>query len=51
MGLVATCRLQGIDPQNYLAWAIERRGTWRTRYGVAPKHFTPTAYKRWLTEA
>ena len=26
MGLVATCRLQGIDPQNYLAWAIERRG-------------------------
>ncbi len=51
MGLVATCRLQGIDPQNYLAWAIERRGTWRTRYGLAPKELTPAAYKRWLAEA
>lgn len=48
MGLVATCRLQGIDPQNYLAWAIERRGTWRKRYGLEPKDLTPAAHKRWL---
>lgn len=45
---VATCRLQGIDPQNYLAWAIERRGTWRKRYGLEPKDLTPAAHKRWL---
>ncbi len=51
MGLVATCRLEGIDPQNYLAWAIERRGTWRARYGLAPKQLTPAAYRRWLAEA
>lgn len=50
MGLVATCRLQGIDPQNYLAWAIERRGTWRARYGLEPRELTPAAYKRWLAE-
>ena len=48
MGLVATCRLQGIDPQNYLAWAIERRGTWRGRYGLEPSELTPAAYKRGL---
>jgi len=51
MGLVATCRLQGIDPQNYLAWAIERRGTWRDRYGLEPRELTPAAYKRALTAA
>lgn len=51
MGLIATCRLQGIDPQNYLAWAIERRGTWRDRYGVEPKDLTPAAYKRALAAA
>lgn len=51
MGLVATCRLQGVDPQNYLAWAIERRGTWRARYGLEPRELTPAAYKRWLPEA
>ena len=47
MGLVATCRLQSIDPQNYLAWAIERRGTWRDRYGQGPAELTPAAYGRW----
>jgi transposase len=46
MGLVATCRLQGVDPQNYLAWAIDRRGTWRDRYGLDPRELTPAAYKR-----
>ena len=51
MGLVATCRLQGIDPQNYLAWAIERRGTWRDRYGLHPRELTPAAYKRALAAA
>jgi hypothetical protein len=50
MGLVATCRLQGIDPQNYLAWAIERRGTWRERYGLEPAQLTPAAYGRWLAK-
>lgn len=50
MGLVATCRLQGIDPQNYLAWAIERRGTWRDRYGLEPAELTPAAYGRWLAK-
>jgi transposase len=51
MGLVATCRLQGIDPQNYLAWAIERRGTWRERYGLEPAELTPAAYGRWLAKS
>lgn len=50
MGLIATCRLQGIDPQNYLAWAIERRGTWRDRYGLEPAQLTPAAYKRGLAK-
>ena len=50
MGLVATCRLQGTDPQNYLAWAIERRGTWRDRHGLEPAELTPAAYRRWLGE-
>lgn len=50
MGLVATCRLQGLDPQNYLAWAIERRGTWRDRHGLAPAELTPAAYGRWLAK-
>lgn len=51
MGLVATCRLQGLDPQNYLAWAIERRGTWRDRYGLQPRELTPAAYKSALAAA
>lgn len=51
MGLVATCRLQRVDPQNYLAWAIERRGTWRGRYGLEPRELTPAAYKRTLGAA
>lgn len=49
MGLVSTCRLQKIDPQNYLAWAIERRGTWRDKFGIPVQELTPAAYKRWLT--
>jgi hypothetical protein len=42
---------QGIDPQNYLAWAIERRGTWRERFGLAPADLTPRAYGTWLKKA
>ena len=48
MGLVSTCRMQGIDPQNYLAWAIERRGTWRDKFGIPVQELTPAAYKRGL---
>ena len=51
MGLVATCRLQGNDPQRYLAWAIERRGTWRDKFGLRPDKLTPAAYKRGLAAA
>lgn len=48
MGLVSTCRLQSIDPQNYLAWALERRGTWRKKFNLDPEQLTPAAYKRWM---
>lgn len=51
MGLVSTCRLQKIDPQNYLAWAIERRGTWRDKFKIPVDELTPAAYKRTLTAA
>ena len=51
MGLAANCRLQGIEPQNYLAWAIERRGTWRDQYGLHPQELTPAAYELALAAA
>ena len=51
MGLVATCRLQGIDPAAYLAWALDRRGTWRDRFGLHASRLTPAAYKQALEKS
>lgn len=46
MGLVATCRLQGIDPQAYSAWALDRRGTWKKKFNLPARDLTPAAYKK-----
>lgn len=51
MGLVATCRLQGIDPAAYLAWALDRRGTWRGKFGLHANQLTPAAYKQALEKS
>jgi|JI6StandDraft_1071083.scaffolds.fasta_scaffold229238_1 transposase len=50
MGLVATCRLQGVDPQAYLAWVLDRRGTRRQRYALPVSQLTPAAYKEALKQ-
>lgn len=46
LGIVATARNVGVDVEKYLAWAFERRGTWKDRYGLTPAELTPAAYKR-----
>ncbi|MCB9508470.1 MAG: IS66 family transposase [Myxococcales bacterium] len=50
MGLVATCRLKGVDPQAYLAWALDRRGTWRDKLSLPVSKLTPAAYKEALEQ-
>lgn len=50
MGLVATCRLKDIDPQAYLTWALDRRGTWREHFGLPASKLTPAAYKQALEQ-
>ena len=50
MGLVATCRLQHVDPQAYLAWALDRRGTARNKFNLPASELTPAAYKESLEQ-
>jgi hypothetical protein len=45
LGIVATCRAIGVPVQAYLAWAFERLGTHRERYGLALDEITPAAFK------
>lgn len=45
MGLAATCRHLGVDPQAWFTWALERRGTHKDVFAMAPEQITPAAYK------
>ncbi|MCA9566288.1 MAG: IS66 family transposase [Myxococcales bacterium] len=49
MGLSATCRNIGVDPQAWFTWALERRGTHADVYGMQAHQLTPAAYKATLT--
>lgn len=46
LGLVATCRSIGVDPQAYLGWALTRLGTHKDVFGMAASELTPAAFKR-----
>lgn len=48
LGVVATCRAQGISVLDYLAWAFDRLGTHRDLFGLKPDQLTPATYKRSL---
>lgn len=48
LGIVATCRAQGVPAQAYLAWAFERLGTHRDVFGLALEDMTPAAFKKTL---
>jgi hypothetical protein len=45
LGIVASCRAVGVPVQEYLAWAFERLGTHRERFGLALEQITPAAYE------
>ena len=45
LGIVATCRAVGVPVQEYLAWAFERLGTHREKFGLALEQITPAAYE------
>ena len=45
LGIVATCRAIGVPVQAYLAWAFERIGTHREKFGLALEQITPAAFK------
>ena len=48
LGIVATCRAQGVPAQAYLAWAFERLGTHRDVFDLPLEAMTPAAFKRTL---
>ncbi|MEZ4319806.1 MAG: hypothetical protein R3F61_19990 [Myxococcota bacterium] len=48
MGLSATCRNLQVDPQAYFTWALERRGTHASVFGLEAHQLTPAAYKATL---
>jgi hypothetical protein len=50
MGLVATCRLQKVDPQAYLAWALDRSGTWKKTFNLPARELTVAKYKQSLEQ-
>lgn len=45
MGVCATCRNLGVDPQAYFTWLFERVGTHKDLYGLPAAQLTPRAYK------
>lgn len=45
LGIVATCRAIGVPVQAYLAWAFERLGTHREKFGLTLEEITPAAFK------
>jgi hypothetical protein len=46
LGIVATCRAQGVPAQAYLAWAFERLGTHRDVFDLPLEDVTPAAFKK-----
>lgn len=44
MGLAATCQLQKVDFEAYLAWAFTRVGTHANQYNLEASQLTPAAY-------
>ena len=48
LGIVATCRAQGVPAQAYLAWALERLGTHRDSFALPLEAMTPAAFKKTL---
>ncbi len=49
LGIVATCRAQGVPVQAYLTWAFERLGTHRDVFALPLDQMTPAAFKMTLT--
>jgi len=43
--LICTCRLVGVDPYNYLEWALTRVVPHRSNRGLVSSDLTPHAYK------
>lgn len=50
LGVVTTAQRHGLDVLAYLTWALDRRGTWKRRYGLAASDLTPGAYKQMLEQ-
>ena len=48
LGIVATCRAQGVPAQAYLTWALERLGTHRDLFALPLEEMTPAAFKKTL---
>lgn len=48
LGIIATCRAQGVPAQAYLAWAFERLGTHRAVFDLPLEAITPAAFKKTL---
>ncbi len=48
LGIVATCRAQGVPAQPYLTWAFERLGTHRDLFALPLEAMTPAAFKKTL---
>jgi transposase len=46
LGIVATCRAQGVPAQPYLTWAFERLGTHRDLFALTLEEMTPAAFKK-----
>ena len=49
LGVLATCRNLGVNPEAYLTWAFERLGTHRTKHNLPASKLTPAAYKAHLS--
>ena len=48
LGIVATCRAQGVAAQPYLTWAFECLGTHRDLFALPLEEMTPAAFKKTL---
>ncbi len=48
LGIVATCRAQGVHAQAYLTWAFDRLGTHRDLFALPLEEMTPAAFKKSL---
>ena len=51
MGLAATVRAHGLDPMAWFTWALERRGTHASQFGLSARELTPAAFRRAAQEA